>query len=125
VAQYNSFTVLDTLHVNGRLTLGENLADLGGLSIAYEAFTKTKEFKDGKKIDGFTPQQRFFLSWAQVCRSNTLPGTAAQLIVTDPRSPGEYRTNGPITNIDAWYEAFDVKPGDKLYKPMDQRTKIW
>jgi putative endopeptidase len=125
VAQYNSFTVLDTLHVNGRLTLGENLADLGGLSIAYEAFTKTKEFKDGKKLDGFTPQQRFFLSWAQVWRSNTLPRTAAQLIVTDPHSPGEYRTNGPITNIDAWYEAFDVKPGDKLYKPVDQRTKIW
>jgi len=125
VAQYNSFTVLDTLHVNGRLTLGENLADLGGLSIAYEAFTKTKEFKDGKKIDGFTPQQRFFLGWAQVWRSNTLPRTAAQLIVTDPHSPGEYRTNGPITNIDAWYEAFDVKPGDKLYKPVLQRTKIW
>jgi putative endopeptidase len=125
VAQYNSFTVLDTLHVNGRLTLGENLADLGGLSIAYEAFTKTKEFKEDKKIDGFTPQQRFFLSWAQVWRSNTLPRTAAQLILTDPHSPGEYRTNGPITNIDAWYEAFDVKPGDKLYKPADQRTKIW
>jgi putative endopeptidase len=125
VAQYNGFTVLDTLHVNGRLTLGENLADLGGLSIAYEAFTKTKEFRDGKKIDGFTPQQRFFLSWAQIWRSNTLPETAAQLILTDPHSPGEYRCNGPLTNIDAWYEAFNVQPGDKMYKPADRRTRIW
>lgn len=125
VAQYNAFTVLDTLHVNGRLTLGENLADLGGLSIAYEAFTKTKEFKEGKKIDGFTPQQRFFLSWAQIWRSNTLPETSAQLILTDPHSPGQYRCNGPVTNIDAWYAAFDVKPGDKMYKPADQRTRIW
>lgn len=125
VEQYNGFTVLDTLHVNGRLTLGENLADLGGLSIAYEAFTKTKEFKDGKKIDGFTPQQRFFLSWSQIWRSNTLPETSAQLILTDPHSPGEYRCNGPITNIDAWYDAFGIKPGDKMYKAPDQRTRIW
>jgi len=125
VAQYNGFTVLDTLHVNGRLTLGENLADLGGLSIAYEAFTKTPQFKEGKKIDGFTPAQRFFLNWAQVWRSNTLPQTAAQLILTDPHSPGNYRANGPITNIDAWYEAFDVKEGDKMYKPADRRTRIW
>ncbi|MGI8636609.1 MAG: M13 family metallopeptidase, partial [Segetibacter sp.] len=70
---YGGFTVLDTLHLNGRLTLGENLADLGGLSMAYEAFIKTKQFKDGQKIDGFTPAQRFFLSWAQIWRSNTLP----------------------------------------------------
>jgi putative endopeptidase len=125
VAQYNAFTVLDTLHVNGRLTLGENLADLGGLSIAYEAFTKTQQFKEGKKIDGFTPSQRFFLNWAQVWRSNTLPRTAAQLILTDPHSPGTYRANAPLTNIDAWYEAFDIKEGDKMYKPSDKRTRIW
>jgi len=125
VAQYNAFTVLDTLHVNGRLTLGENLADLGGLSIAYEAFTNTKEFKDGKKVDGFMPAQRFFLSWAQIWRSNTLPRAQAQLILTDPHSPGEFRCNAPVTNIDAWYEAFNVKEGDKMYKAPDQRTKIW
>jgi putative endopeptidase len=125
VEQYNGFAVLDTLHVNGRLTLGENLADLGGLSIAYEAFTKTKQFKDGAKIDGFTPPQRFFLNWAQVWRSNTVPQTAAQLILTDPHSPGEYRCNGPISNIDAWYEAFNIKEGDKLFKPADKRTRIW
>jgi len=125
VAQYNGFTVLDTLHVNGRLTLGENLADLGGLSIAYEAFSKTPQFKEGKKIDGYTPAQRFFLNWAQVWRMNALPETSAQLILTDPHSPGMYRCNGPLTNIDAWYAAFDIKEGDKMYKAPDKRTRIW
>lgn len=125
VNQYNNFTVLDTIHVNGKLTLGENLADLGGLNIAYEAFTHTKQFKEGKKIDGFTPTQRFFLNWAQVWRSNTLPETEAQLILTDPHSPGMHRANGPIVNMDAWYDAFDIKPGDKMYKAPDQRIKIW
>lgn len=125
VQQYNNLTVLDTVHVKGELTLGENLADLGGLNMAYEAFTKTKQFKEGKKIDGFTPQQRFFLSWAQIWRNNTLPETAQQLIKTDPHAPGEHRANAPVTNIDAWYEAFNVKEGDKMYKPKEQRTKIW
>jgi putative endopeptidase len=125
VEQYNGFTVLDTIHVNGKLTLGENLADLGGLSIAYEAFTKTKQFKEGKKIDGFTPAQRFFLNWAQVWRSNALPETQAQLILTDSHSPGMHRANGPIVNMDAWYEAFNVQPSDKMYKPKEQRTSIW
>jgi putative endopeptidase len=125
VAQYNGYVILDSLHVNGRLTLGENLADLGGLSIAYEAFTKTQQFKEGKKIDGFTPAQRFFLSFAQIWRYNILPQTAAQLLLTDPHSPGKYRGNGPLTNMDAWYEAFGVKEGDKMFKPADQRTRIW
>jgi putative endopeptidase len=125
VDQYNAFTVNDSIHVNGKLTLGENLADLGGLNIAYEAFKKTPEGKSDKKIDGFTPDQRFFLSWAQVWRSNTVPEYASQLILTDPHSPGEARANGPITNIDSWYKAFDVKAGDKMYKPEAERIKIW
>jgi putative endopeptidase len=124
-AQYSGYTVLDTLHLNGRLTLGENLADLGGLSIAYEAFTKTKEYKEGKSTDGFTPTQRFFLSWAQVWRSNTTPETQAQLVLTDPHSPGMYRANGAVVNMDAWYDAFDVKPGDKMYKAPADRLHIW
>jgi putative endopeptidase len=125
VEQYNAFTVLDTIHVNGKLTLGENLADLGGLNIAYEAFTKTKQFKDNKKIDGLTPTQRFFLSWAQVWRNNILPDNAAQLILTDPHSPGVHRGNGPVVNMDAWYEAFGVKEGDQMYKKPEARTRIW
>jgi len=125
VEQYNNFTVLDTIHVNGRLTLGENLADLGGLSIAYEAFTNTDQFKKGKPIDGFTPAQRFFLNWAQVWRNNTLPETAAQLILTDPHSPGMHRANGPIVNMDAWYQAFNIQPGDKMYVAPEKRIHIW
>ena len=125
VNQYNNFTVLDTIHVNGKLTLGENLADLGGLNIAYEAFTHTKQFKEGKKIDGFTPTQRFFLNWAQVWRNNTVAETAAQLILTDPHSPGEHRANGPIVNMDAWYNAFNVRPGDKMYVAPENRIHIW
>lgn len=125
VEQYNGYTVLDTIHVNGRLTLGENIADLGGLNMAYEAFTKTKQFKEGKKIDGFTPAQRFFLNWAQVWRNNALPETQAQLILTDSHAPGMHRANGPIVNMDAWYEAFGIQPGDKMYVAPENRIKIW
>lgn len=123
--QFDAYTVLDTLHVNGKLTLGENIGDLGGLNAAYEAFKMTAQGKSNKKIDGFTPDQRFFLAWAQVWRSNTLPETKAQLIVTDPHSPAEYRAIGPLVNMDAWYKAFNVKPGDKLYKKPEDRIKIW
>jgi putative endopeptidase len=125
VEQYNAQTVLDTIHVNGKLTLGENLADLGGLNIAYEAFTKTKQYKDGIKIDGFSPDQRFFLGWAQVWRNNTLPESLAQLIITDPHSPGIFRANGPVVNMDSWYKAFNITRMDKMYKGPELRTHIW
>jgi putative endopeptidase len=125
VTQYNGFTILDTLHVNGKLTLGENLADLGGVNIAYAAFKKTKEGQSTTKIDGFTPDQRFFLSWAQVWRSSQRPEAAAQRILTDPHSPEQYRANAPLTNVDAWYAAFNVQPGDKMYKKPEDRTKVW
>lgn len=123
--QFDTYTVLDTIHVNGKLTLGENIGDLGGLNMAYEAFKMTKQGKSNAKIDGFTPDQRFFLAWAQVWRANTLPETVANLVQTDPHSPGEYRTIGAPVNMDAWYKAFDVKPGDKLYKKPEDRIKIW
>ncbi|MFD3002541.1 M13 family metallopeptidase [Pontibacter toksunensis] len=123
--QYDAYTVLDTIHVNGKLTLGENIGDLGGLSAAYEAFKMTEQGKSNDKIDGFTPDQRFFLSWAQVWRGNILPEAAAQQIITDPHSPGEYRTIGAPVNMDAWYEAFNVQPGDKLYKAPEERIRLW
>jgi putative endopeptidase len=125
VEQYNGFTILDTIHVNGKLTLGENLADLGGVNIAYEAFKKTKEGHSNVKIDGLTPDQRFFLSWAQVWRGSQRPESAAQRILTDPHSPEKYRCNAPISNIDAWYNAFNVQPGDKNYKKPEDRIKVW
>jgi putative endopeptidase len=123
--QFDAYTVLDTLHVNGKLTMGENIGDLGGLNAAYEAFKMTKQGKSNEKIDGFTPDQRFFLAWAQVWRTNTVPETAAQLLLTDNHSPGMYRAIGTPVNMDAWYKAFDVKSGDKLYKKPENRIKIW
>lgn len=125
VEQYNKYTVLDSIHVNGKLTLGENLADLGGLAIAYAAFKNTPDGQSNDKIDGFTPDQRFFLSWAQVWRMNVRPETSAQLILTDPHAPGDARTVGPIVNMDAWYKAFDVQPSDKLYVKPENRIKVW
>jgi putative endopeptidase len=125
VEQYNAYTVLDTLHVNGKLTLGENIGDLGGLNAAYTAFKMTPQGQSSEKIDGFTPDQRFFLAWAQVWRTNILPEAAAQQILVDPHSPGQWRTVGPLINMDAWYKAFDVKPGDKLYVAPEQRIRLW
>ena len=123
--QFDAYTVLDTIHVIGKLTMGENIGDLGGLNAAYTAFKMTKQGQSEDKIDGFTPDQRFFLSWAQVWRGNILDETAAQLIKTDPHSPGPYRTIGAPVNMDAWYKAFDVKPGDKLYKKPEDRIRMW
>ena len=123
--QFDAYTVLDTIHVNGKLTLGENIGDLGGLNAAYEAFKMTKQGQSTVKIDGFTPDQRFFLSWAQVWKGNILNESAAQLIVTDSHSPGPYRTIGAPVNMDAWYNAFDIKPGNKLYKKPEDRIRIW
>lgn len=125
VKQYDSYTVLDTIPVNGKFTLGENIGDLGGLNAAYEAFKMTDQYKNNVIIDGLTPTKRFYLAWAQVWRMNVLPETAAQLIITDSHSPGQYRTVGPLVNMDSWYEAFNVKEDNKLYvKPAD-RIRIW
>jgi putative endopeptidase len=123
--QFDAYTVLDTIHVNGKLTLGENIGDLGGLNAAYEAFKMTKQGQSNVKVDGFTPDQRFFLSWAQVWKGNILNESAAQLIVTDTHSPGPYRTIGAPVNMDAWYNAFDIKPENKLYKKPEDRIRIW
>ena len=124
--QYNAFTVLDSIHVNGKLTQGENLADFGGLSMAFEAYkTYSPQAKTTTKIDGFTGDQRFFLAWAQVWRTNIRPEAEAQQVVTDPHSPGRYRCNGPLKNMTEFYNAFDVKPGDKMYRADTDRAKVW
>ncbi len=125
VEEFNNYTVLDSVHVNGELTLGENIADLGGLAIAYDAFMQTNQAKEGKKIDGYTPEQRFFMSWAQIWRGDTRPETQLQYILTDPHSPGLWRCNGPITNHDAWYQAFGISTDAKMYKEDKDRVKIW
>jgi len=123
--QYSAYTLLDNQHVNGDLTLGENIADNGGVAIAYQAFKNTPQGKSNTKIDGLTPDQRFFLAYAQVWRIKTRDEAMRTRISADPHSPEMFRVNGPLSNIDAWYKAFDIKPGDKLYKPEDKRTKIW
>ena len=123
--QYDKFTILDNLHVNGNLTLGENLADIGGVAIAYQAFKNTPQGKGNEKVDGFTPDQRFFLSFAQVWRIKMRDEASRMRINTDPHSPAQYRVNGPLSNTDAWYKAFNIKPGDKLFRPENERVKIW
>ena len=125
VLQFDQIVVIDTCHANGHLTEGENLADLGGINIAYEAFKKTEEGKSDKKIDGFTPDQRFFLSWAQVWRANTTPKELASRLKTDPHSPSELRCNVPVSNVAAWYKAFDIKPTDKMYRAEKDRARVW
>ncbi|WP_158796675.1 M13 family metallopeptidase [Pedobacter sp. L105] len=123
--QYDQYTVLNDLHVNGNLTMGENIADNGGVAIAYQAFKNTPEGKSDQKIDGFTPDQRFFLSFAQIYRIKYTEAGTRMLIGVDPHSPEKYRVNGSVSNTDAWYKAFDIKPGDKLYKPVSERVQIW
>jgi putative endopeptidase len=125
VKQYSAYSVLDSLHVNGELTLGENLADIGGLAIAYDAFKMTKQGQDTVKIDGFTPDQRFFLGYAQVWRLKNRDETMRSRINVDPHSPEMFRVNGPAANFDPFYAAFGIKEGDKLYIAPENRAKIW
>ncbi|GAA3963491.1 M13 family metallopeptidase [Hymenobacter antarcticus] len=123
--QFDAFSPMDSVHVNGKLTMGENLADLGGLTIAYAAFMKTPQAKAGKSIDGFTPEQRFFLNFAQIWRINQRPEAMRQLIQTDPHSPGQYRTIGPLQNMPEFHKAFSCKEGDKMVRSSADRAKIW
>ena len=125
ISLYNQFTVLDTVHINGALTTGENMADIGGVLIAYDAFKLTKEGQDSTKIDGFTPDQRFFISFGQSWRDKTKDNTMRTLINTDPHSPPIYRVNGTLMNCPAFYTAFNLQPGDKMYLPDSARIKIW
>jgi putative endopeptidase len=125
IDEFNAIVAIDTNHINGSLTEGENLADLGGLNIAYEAYKKTKEGQSNDKIDGFTGDQRFFLSWAQVWRANTRPEEIAKRLKTDPHSPSEFRCDVPPSNMDAWYKAFNIQPGAKWYRPENERARVW
>ncbi|OUJ76071.1 peptidase M13 [Hymenobacter crusticola] len=127
--QYDAFSPLDSVHVNGKLTMGENLADFAGLTIVYSALQKQLQKKYGNNprplYDGFTPEQRFFLSWAQLRRTNIRPEALRQQILTDPHSPGQYRTIGPLMNMPEFYEAFNCKEGQKMVRTTAERAKIW
>lgn len=123
--QFDTHTILDSLHVNGKLTNGENIADLGGLTIAYSALEKALGDRPRTAVDGFTPEQRFFLAWAQIWRNNTTPESARLRIATDPHSPGEWRTNGPLANLPEFAKAWDCKPSDPMSLPTAQQAAIW
>jgi putative endopeptidase len=125
IERYDSFTVLDTLHIKGALTVGENTADNGGISIAYDAFKLTAQGKSSDKIQGFTPDQRFFLSIARIWRVKTRDAYVRNYIKTNSHAPPIWRVNGPLMNFAPFYEAFDVLPGEKNYKPVSERIKIW
>ena len=125
VDRYSSFTVLDSVHIKGGLTVGENTADNGGISIAYEAFKLTKQGKGTTKTQGFTPDERFFMSIARIWRVKTRDAYLRNYIKTNSHSPPIWRVNGPLMNFTPFYKTFNVKPGDKNYKPEKERIKIW
>jgi putative endopeptidase len=123
--QYSAFEPLPGIKVNGRLTLGENCGDVGGLTVAYKAYQLALDGKPAPQLDGYTGDQRFFLGWAQVWRSLYRDQALRNQVLTDPHSPAMYRVNGVVRNVDAWYTAFDVKQGDDLFLAPEKRVKIW
>ncbi len=126
VAQFEAYEPVEGVFVNGRFTLGENIGDLGGSSVAFDALKMyLKDKGNPGLIDGFTPEQRFFLSWATIWRTKTTDEFVVNQVKTDPHSPAQYRAFAPIVNLDAFHEAFGTKSGDKLYKAKDDRIKIW
>jgi putative endopeptidase len=125
IKQFNEFNPVDTLHINGEATQGENIADLGGLLLGLDAFRKTEAFKNGALIGGFTPLQRYFLGYAYGWLYQQRKENLAYEIMTDVHAPAKERVNGPVVNIPEFYEAFTVKPGDKMYRPDSLRVNIW
>ncbi|WP_173843448.1 M13 family metallopeptidase [Novosphingobium sp. TH158] len=123
--QYAKFEAAPGLFVNPDLTMGENIADLGGLTVALDAYRKSLGGKEAPVIDGLTGEQRFFLAWAQVWREKSREDALRSQVTADPHSPGRFRVLGPLANIDDWYKAFGVKPGDKMYIPAEKRARLW
>ena len=126
IAQFDSYEALDSVFVQGKLTLGENIGDLGGLNASYDALQMY--FADNGRpelIDGFTPEQRFFISWATIWRTKYRDETLRTQVLTDPHSPGMFRAVGPLTNMETFYQAFGIEEGDELWLPEEERVKIW
>jgi putative endopeptidase len=125
VRQFNGYVPVDTMHINGKATLGENIADLGGVLLGWDAFQQTDQYKKGEKIGGLTPQQRYFLGYALGWLEHEKKELLARQLLTDVHSPAKFRVNGPFADVDAFYEVFGVKPGDKMYLPDTARVHIW
>jgi putative endopeptidase len=125
IDEFSAFTPVDTLHVDGARTLFENIADLVGLRITLDAFKKTKQYKENKKINGFTPLQRFFLAYAYRQMGHATKESLINQIMQDNHAPDRERVNGVLMNIPEFYEAFQIKPGDRMYQPENLRVQIW
>jgi putative endopeptidase len=125
VSQFNNYLVVDDKYVNGENTQGENIADLGGVVMGYEAFKKTKQFTSNQEISGLMPDQRYFLSYGYAWMVNNTKEYLAQMVMTDVHSPSKFRINGPLSNIPEFYKTFNVKPGDKMYQDEKNRVVIW
>ena len=125
VKEFNGYEVAPGMQVNGQLTLGENIADLGGISIAFDAYQLRLKETGRKEVEGYTPEQRFFLGYATTEREQERPEYRKTMVMTDPHSPSRFRVNGPLSNLPEFYEAFGVKKGDKLYRSPADRAKIW
>jgi putative endopeptidase len=126
VAQYDTYEPLDSVFVNGKFTLGENIGDLGGVAGAYDGLALYLKEKGGSpEIQGFTPEQRFFISWATVWRTKYKEEALRNQVLTDAHSPGMYRATGPLVNIDGFYKAFNIIEGNKMFKPDSERVRIW
>jgi putative endopeptidase len=125
VDQFDNYVVLDSMHINGKATLGENIADLGGLVIGYDAFKQTEEYKEGKSVNGLTPSQRFWLGYAYSWLGHARREALAQQVLTDVHSPNFLRVNGPLSDIPAFYDAFGVKEGLPMWRTPDKQVRIW
>jgi putative endopeptidase len=125
VKQFNGYVAVDTLHINGEMTQGENIADLAGVMMGYESFKKTKQYRNHEIIAGLTPDQRFFLGYGMLWMMNERPETVANKVKSDVHSPAKFRVNGPLSDIPEFYTAFDVQKGDALWRPDSLRIKIW
>jgi putative endopeptidase len=125
VSQFNGYKVVDEKYVNGDATQGENIADLGGVVMGYEAFKKTKQYKNNEKISGLTPDQRFFLAYGYAWMVNTNKEALAQQVMTDVHAPAKFRINGPLSNIPEFYKTFNIKEGDAMHRPDSLRIVIW
>lgn len=125
IEQYNAFNPIDDLHLQGALGLGENIADLGGVTLAHRAYKNSLAGQPGKTIDGFTAEQRFFMGWAQVWRIKYRAEALRKQVINGPHSPGMYRVLGPLSNMPEFYQTYDVQPGDGMYRDEKVRVKIW
>jgi Predicted metalloendopeptidase len=125
VKQFNKYIAVDSLHINGELTQGENIADLGGITMGYEAFKKTRQYKNNQIIGGLDPEKRFFLGYAMAWMMNERPETVANQVKSDEHSPAKFRIIGPLSDLPEFYKAFDIKQGDAMWVPDSLRVKIW